>query len=368
MSYTCLIDEFDILILQAFSTFTGMNSKQPILECVPNFSEGRDEKKIEAIADAIKSVRGNHLLHIDTSPSANRTVMTFAGEPEAVAEAAYLGIKRAAEVIDMSKHGGVHPRIGATDVCPLVPLAGLTIEDANTWANMLGKRVGEELNIPVYLYEYSALKEHRRALPDIRKGQYEGFAEKIKLPDWLPDYGPAAFNLQTGATVIGARNILVAFNISLNTKDVNKATYIAEHIRERGYIIEENGKRRKLPGLLSKVRAIGWYMEDYETAQVSMNLLDYRVSSPLKVWETCNMLAAEVKTSLLGCEVIGLIPLECMVEAGTFAYLKNQEEVPNDEEMVVHTAIDYLGFKKVKPFDAREKILEYALKDAGLLE
>lgn len=355
-------------MLQGFSTFTIMNSKQPILECVPNFSEGRDDKKINAIADAIRSVKGSHLLHIDTSPSANRTVMTFAGAPEAVVEAAYMGIKRAAEVIDMSKHAGVHPRIGATDVCPFVPLAGLTIENANEWANILGKRVGAELQIPIYLYEYSALKDHRRALPDIRKGQYEGFAEKIKLPDWLPDYGPAIFNLQTGATVIGARNILVAFNISLNTRDVDKAIYIAEHIRERGYIVEENGKRRKLPGLLSKVRAIGWYMEDYETAQVSMNLLDYRVSSPLKVWETCNALAAEVNVSLLGCEVIGLIPLECMVEAGTFAYLKDQEEVPKDEEMIVHIGIDYLGFRNVKSFEVREKILEYALADAGLLK
>jgi len=345
-----------------------MNSKLPILECIPNFSEGRDANKINAIADAIRSVKGSHLLHIDTSPAANRTVMTFAGEPEAVIEAAYLGIKRAAEVIDMTKQQGVHPRIGATDVCPLVPLAGLRMEDAIRYSNILGKRVGEELKIPVYLYEHSALREHRRALPDIRKGQYEGFAEKMKLPDWLPDYGPAAFTAQSGATVIGARNILVAFNISLNTKDVDKAIYIAEHIRERGYIIEENGKRKKLPGILSKVRAIGWYMEDYETAQVSMNLLDYRISSPLKVWETCNALAAEVGTSLLGCELIGLMPLECMIEAGTYAYMKEQEEVPNDEEIIVHRAIEYLGFKKVKPFEAREKILEYALRDASLLD
>ena len=235
-----------------------MTGNGPILECVPNFSEGRDTAKINAIAEAIRSVQGVHLLHIDSSPSAHRTVMTFAGEPAAVTEAAYQAIRTAGNIIDMTKQQGVHPRIGATDVCPLVPLS-------------------------VYLYEHSAAHDHRRALPDIRKGQYEKFAEKMKLAEWRPDYGPSEFVANTGAMVLGARDVLVAFNISLKTNEVKHATYIADRIRERGYTEKIDGKKSKIPGLLPKLRAIGWYMEDFHSAQVSMNLLDYRITSPLKV-------------------------------------------------------------------------------------
>lgn len=344
-----------------------MISKNKILECVPNFSEGRDKTKIDAIAEAIRSVPGAHLLHIDISPAANRSVMTFAGEPEAVVEAAFQAIRKAAEVIDMRTQEGVHPRIGATDVCPLVPLANMTMDEAIGWSRILGNRVGSDLNIPVYMYEYSAVQHHRRALPDIRKGQYEGFAAKITHAEWLPDYGPAVFTPITGATVIGARDILVAFNISLNTTDVEKANYVADRIRERGHLKTEDGKKTRVPGLLPKLRAIGWYMADYEAAQVSMNLIDYRITSPLAVWNTCKALAQEVGADLVGSEVIGLIPEACLFEAGTYVYLKNHQKVPEDTEILIEAAIKYLGLDKVKPFEPQSKILEHALEHAGLI-
>lgn len=339
----------------------------PLLECVPNFSEGRDITKINAIADAIKSVAGVHLLNIDISAAANRTVMTFAGTPEVVVAAAYQAIKKAAEVIDMRAQEGVHPRIGATDVCPLVPLAGMTMDDAVTYARQLGERVGRELGIPVYLYEYAATAPHRRALPDIRKGQYEGMAAKMQKEGWAPDFGPASFTPATGATVIGARDILVAFNISLNTTDVTKANYIAERIRARGFYATENDKRVHHPGLLSRLRAIGWYMADFECAQVSMNLLDYRITSPLSVWEACKALAAQVDVTLAGSELIGLIPERCLLEAGTFAFMEEQAELPEDKNIIIHRAIALLGLDKVKPFDPQQHILEYSLQHAGLL-
>lgn len=338
-----------------------------ILECVPNFSEGRDLEKINAIADAIRSVPDVSLLHIDISAAANRTVMTFAGTPEAVVEAAFQGIKKAAEVIDMRTQEGVHPRIGATDVCPLVPLHGLSMDEAVAWSKKLGERVGKELEIPVYLYEYSAAAPHRKALPDIRKGQYEGLEAKMKTPEWKPDFGPQEFRAAKGATVIGARDILVAFNISLDTQDVEKANFIADRLRERGYFKTENGKRVRIPGLLQKVRAIGWYMADFECAQVSMNLLDFRITSPLQVWEACNAVAAEIGVKLIGSELIGLMPEACLIEAGTFSYMRKQEELPQDSQLLIVAAIEYLGLNKVKSFDPQEKILEYALREAELI-
>ncbi len=354
--------------LVSLAIFTQMNHNKPILECVPNFSEGRDPGKINAIQAAIRSVPGATLLHTDISPAANRTVMTFAGEPEAVTEAAFRAIQKAAEVIDMRLQEGVHPRIGATDVCPLVPLNGMNMEEAVEWSQRLGKRVGKELDIPVYLYEHSAAAAHRRALPDIRKGQYEGFAEKIQQEGWLPDYGPAVFTPAAGATVLGARNILVAFNISIDTKDVSKAQYIAERVRERGYIKTGNGKRIKVPGLLPQLRAIGWYMAYFDCAQVSMNLLDYTVTSPLKVWEACSALAAEAGVQLVGSEVIGLIPESCLLEAGSFLSLRAGNLPPADNQLLVHAAMEHLGLNKVKPFDPQEKVLEYALHNAGLVD
>jgi len=251
-----------------------MTPNRSILECVPNFSEGRDPEKIAAIAEAIRSVPEAHLLHVDVSPAANRTVMTFAGAPEAVTEAAFRGISKAAELIDMREQEGVHPRIGATDVCPLVPLYGMQMEEAVDCARRLGTRVGEELGIPVYLYEYAATADYRRALPDIRKGQYEGLSARMQQPEWRPDYGPAAFTPASGATVVGARDVLVAFNISIDSKDVTKATYIADRVRERGFVLRNGAERTRVPGRLQKLRAIGWDMGDFDFAQGSMNLLD----------------------------------------------------------------------------------------------
>lgn len=318
-----------------------------ILECIPNFSEGVNADTLEKIAEAIRSVEGVWLLHIDQSAAANRTVFTFAGKPVAVVEAAFAAIKVAAEHIDMRTQLGVHPRIGATDVCPLVPLYGMTMEEADDYAQKLGKRVGDELQIPVFMYENSQAQTHRKALPQIRKGQYEGLKEKMKSAEWQADYGPTAMNESSGATVIGARAILVAFNISLNTNDVAIADWIAAQMRGNS----------KSDNALPKLRAIGWYMADYQQAQVSFNLLDFKTSSPIQVWETCKRLAAEKGVELVGSEVIGLIPEACLLEAGRFA-LENDNATTNQS---VQAAIDYLGLNKLKPFDPEEKILERAL-------
>lgn len=339
-----------------------MKTRLPLLECIPNFSEGRDRIKIDKIASAIRSVEGIELLHIDISPAANRTVMTFAGLPQSVSEAAFRAIQCAAEEIDMQTQTGVHPRIGATDVCPFVPLSNIHLEEANEIVNNLCERVGNELKIPIYLYEHSAKNESRKALPDLRRGQYEGLEEKMKQPNWIPD-NKVVFNAKAGATVMGVRDILVAFNISLSTDKIEVANFIASRIRERGR--KENGKY--VAGILPKVRAIGWYMADYNCVQVSFNLLDYRITSLLQVWQTCEMLAAEAGVELVGSEVIGLIPERCLIEAGTFSFLRKNESVPKDNLVLIESARSFLGLNKLKPFDPREKVLEYALEHAGLL-
>ena len=339
----------------------------PILECVPNFSEGRNPVKIEAIANAIRSIDGVKLLHIDTSPAANRTVMTFAGAPQAVTDAAFLAIQKAAEVIDMTAQDGVHPRIGATDVCPLVPLQGMTIQEADHYAQQLGKRVGDELGIPVYLYEYSAKSNHRRALPDIRKGQYEGFAEKIKQPEWAPDFGPLVFTPKSGATVIGARKVLVAFNISLKTDDISIAKKIAARIRTSGFWdVNEQGGKVKQEGWLSATRAIGWYMEDYKQAQVSFNLLDYTTTGPMEAYNACELLAMEYDTGVAGAEVIGLIPEICVLKAGFLTLMQKHITPQQDIALCIHEGISNLKLDKLKPFIPQEKILEYAMANAGI--
>ncbi|WP_118972097.1 glutamate formimidoyltransferase [Taibaiella koreensis] len=330
---------------------------KPLLECVPNFSEGNDLNVIDRIREAIVAVPGQKLLHIDPSPSANRTVFTFAGQPEAVAEAAFRAIETAGRLIDMRRQQGAHPRIGATDVCPLIPLGGLETAVALSLAEQLGQRVGDELDIPVYLYEQSAKTDYRRALPDIRKGGYEGLQAKMKQAEWQPDYGPSTPQgwgqiSRTGATVIGARNVLVAFNISLDTRDAGIAADIARQMRSRN------------KGLLPMLRAIGWYMADFDCAQVSMNLLDYRITSPLTVWDTCKALAAAYGVVPTGCEVVGLIPEACVLEAGAAALGKAIAET--SREQVVAAGIGYLKLDGVKPFAPREKILEYVLEGVGL--
>lgn len=328
-----------------------------ILECIPNFSEGQNEATLQKIAAAIAAVPDVWFLHQDVSPAANRTVFTFAGKPDAVVEAAYRAIQVAAEYIDMRQQSGVHPRIGATDVCPLVPLYGMTMEEADACAQQLAKRVGAELNIPVYLYEHSQIRHYRSALPQIRKGQYEGLKEKMKQPEWLPDFGPHEMNESAGATVIGARDILVAFNISLNTKDVTIADTIAAQMRTQS----------KSQNALPKLRAIGWYMADYEQAQVSFNLLDYTITSPLAVWQKCSALAAAAGVSLLGSEVIGLIPEACLIEAGTFA-LKEKGVSNFNKESIITAAIDYMALNSLKAFSPQEKILEWVLAKYTTIE
>ncbi len=343
-----------------------MNSDQKILECVPNFSEGRDPEIIRTIAGSIQSVPGVCLLHIDVSPSANRTVMTFAGNPQQVTEAAFRAIETAGRLIDMRQQQGVHPRIGATDVCPLVPLCNMSMKEAVSAATQLGARVAQALNIPVYLYEYAAENEIRKSLPAIRKGQYEGLSVKMSLPEWRPDFGEE-FNIGTGATIIGARDILVAFNVAINTREALQAELIARQMRESGYWLQQNGRRRHIPGMLPKLRAIGWYMADYNCAQVSFNLLDYRITSPLKVWEVCCSLAAQMGLEVTGSEVIGLIPEACLLEAGN-AVLRNTDNTYSDKITdPISSGIDHLRLNYLKSFVPDEKILEYALAKAGLI-
>jgi glutamate formiminotransferase len=335
-----------------------MPANRPLLECIPNFSEGQNEAVIDEIKEVIESVKDQSLLHIDPSPAANRTVFTFAGEPEAVEEAAFQAIKVAAAKIDMRFQHGAHPRLGSTDVCPLVPLANISMDEAVACSKRLAERVANELNIPVYLYEYSATEPHRKTLPQIRKGQYENLQEKIKLPGWQPDFGTPLSNSweqasRTGATIIGARDILVAFNISLDTKDERIAKQIAQKMRSSS------------GGMLPELRAIGWFMEDFDTAQVSMNLLNYRITSPLKVWEACKTLAAAFNVEPVGCEVVGLIPESCVLEAGGWNFKGTLSE--EGRKAFIDAGIKYLGLDKVKPFNPDEKILEYALKKSGLL-
>lgn len=329
------------------------------MECVANFSEGKNTAIINAIADAIRLVPNQKLLHIDTSASANRTVMTFAGSPEAVTEAAFQAIKTAAELIDMSQQHGAHPRIGATDVCPFVPLLNMTMEAAINWANILGKRVGNDLGIPVYLYEYNATQDYRKSLPDIRKGQYEDIFQKVFSPKWQPDFWNDKKDIKqlskSGATVIGARKILVAFNISLDTQNENIATKIAKKMRTSGYKERMPNKTVvQYKGLLPQLRAIGWYMDDFEHAQVSMNLLDYNITSPLTVVNLCATLAKEHNVNVIGAELIGLIPEKCILEAGMFK-LKNDNVA---KEHLVAAGIEQLQLDKIKPFNAQEHILE----------
>ena len=355
---------------------TMLNRK--ILECVPNFSEGRNKEIINAIAESIRSVEGVQLLDVDPGEATNRTVMTFVGEPEKVVEAAFQAIKTAAELIDMRKHKGAHPRMGATDVCPLVPVANMTMEEASEWAHQLAKRVGEELRIPVYMYEFSATKPERKSLASIRQGEYEALPEKLKLPEWKPDYGPAEWNdhvAKTGATAIGARPFLVAYNVNLNTTNVRRANSVAFDIRERGRLLRKghpvigekvmdaDGKPVYMPGLLKGVRAIGWYIDEYGIAQVSMNITNIDEVPIHVAFETTDESARKRGLRVTGSEIVGLVPLKVLLEAGKY-YLKRQRRswgVP--EEEIVHIAIESLGLNSVQPFDPEKKIIEYRIQE-----
>lgn len=336
-----------------------------IVECVPNFSEGRDIRTINAIAGAISNVQGVKFISAEPDKDYNRTVVTFVGLPSAVAEAAFKATKKAAEMIDMAAHKGEHPRLGATDVVPFVPVSGATMANCVSLAHEFGKRVGEELGIPVYLYEEAATSPERRNLSTIRKGEYEGLAEKLQDPKWKPDYGPATFNSRSGATVTGARMFLIAYNVNLNTDDTKVANEIALRIRESGRIkkdaggnpvLDEKGRKVSVPGSLKAVKAMGVLLEAHKIAQVSINLLNYHMTPPHVAFEEVKKEAATLGVEVTGSEIVGLTPLEALVMAGKF-YDSNNE----NKEKLVSIAIERLGLSQIERFDPQKKIIEHQL-------
>ena len=341
-----------------------------LMECVPNFSEGRDQAVLDAIASEIRSVKNVVLLDVDPGADTNRTVFTMAGEPKAVVEAAFLAIKKASELIDMSKHTGAHPRMGATDVCPFIPISGMTMEECVEYARILGKRVGEELGIPIYLYENAASKEEWRNLANVRSGEYEALREKAKDPAWKPDFGPHAFNAKSGATAISAREFLIAYNINLNTRDKAKAHDLALTIRESGraardengkMIRDENGKRVMVPGLFTHCKAVGWYIDGYDRAQISINLTNYKITPPHIVLNKVRELAHAKGIEVTGSELVGLLPKAALMEAGKYYLNKMNESTGWPERMVMDTAIQSMGLAELAPFDLDKKVIEYAI-------
>jgi len=341
-----------------------------IVECVPNISEGRRAEVYDAVAAAAAATTGVTLLNVDPGADTNRTVITFVGEPEAVLEGAFRLVKKGVELIDMSTHRGAHPRIGAVDVVPFVPVANVTMDECAGLARRLGERVGRELSIPVYLYEYACSAPHRRNLADIREGEYEGCAKKLADERWKPDYGPAELVPRSGAVVIGARKFLVAYNVNLNTLDKRLATRVAFDVRERGRIkrdaegnpiLDDKGEPAWEPGLLKSVKAVGWVIPELGTAQVSINLTDLDITPLHVVFDTCDACARDRGLRVTGSEIVGLVPLSVLLEAGRH-YLKQMGRpagVP--ESALVHTAIRTLGLSEVKPFDPKERVIEYRL-------
>jgi glutamate formiminotransferase/formiminotetrahydrofolate cyclodeaminase len=299
--------------------------EKKIIECVPNFSEGRDHEIIKQITDVIESVEGVKLLDVDPGRDTNRTVVTIVGNPESVSEAAFLSVKKASEIIDMSKHHGEHPRMGATDVCPFVPVSGITMEETVLFARKVAERIGNELGIPVYCYENAAFREERRNLANCRSGEYEGLKKKLSDPLWQPDFGPAHFNERSGATAVGARDFLVAFNVNLNTTSSRRANAIAYDVREKGRnITNDNGKIINVPGTLKSVKAIGWYIEEYGIAQISMNLTNISVTPVHIAFDEVCCKAEARGVRVTGSELIGLIPLKSLLDAGRYFLLKQQ--------------------------------------------
>jgi glutamate formiminotransferase/formiminotetrahydrofolate cyclodeaminase len=345
-----------------------------LVECVPNFSEGRDPEKIRAITCEIEAVAGVKLLDVDPGASTNRTVVTFIGPPEAVTEAAFRAVAKAAGLIDMRAHKGAHPRLGATDVCPFVPVSGVTMEDCVRLAAELGRRVADELGIPVYLYEAAARTPGRRNLAAVRAGEYEGLAEKLKDPRWAPDFGPAAFNPKSGATIIGAREFLIAYNINLNTRDRRLAHEIALSLRESGrakrdkagnLVKDAGGSTVKVPGKFKEVKSVGWYVEDYGVAQISVNFTNYRVTPVHAVFDEARRLAGKLGLRVTGSELVGLIPKEALLMAGRYYLLKQRKSPGVPEEELVRVAVRSLGLSDVVPFDPEKKIIEYQFREEG---
>ena len=350
---------------------------QKLIECVPNFSEGRDLDVIRQITGTIESVDGVSLLDVDPGATTNRTVVTFVGSPQAAVEAAFRAIQKAAELIDMRKHKGAHPRMGATDVCPFVPVSNVSWEEAIACANQLAKRVGDELNIPVYLYERAAKDKSRSNLSVIRGGEYEGFFEKIKDPAWKPDFGPAVFNEKSGATVIGTRDFLVAYNVNLNTKAVRRANSVAFDVREQGRIktedgtpsgkavLDANGRPAHIPGMLKHVKAIGWYVEEYGIAQVSMNLTNIEETPLHAAFDACAEAANKRGLRVTGSEIVGMVPKKCLVDAGRYFLRKQKWSEGAAEEELIDIATRSMGLSELKPFDPKEKVIEFKIESAS---
>ena len=349
-----------------------MNSKQ-LIECVPNFSEGRDMKIIDQITAEIETVEGVKLLDVDPGKATNRTVVTFVGEPQPVIEAAAKAIKKAAELIDMSKHKGEHPRMGATDVCPLIPIANISMDEVVEYAHKLGKMVGESTDIPFYLYENAATKPEWKNLATVRSGEYEALQEKLSKEAWKPDYGPAVFNAKAGATAIGARDFLVAYNINLNTTSVRRANSVAFDVREAGRVKREgnrvngkvlkdqNGNPIRQAGKLKAVKGIGWYIEEYGIAQISMNLTNISITSLHEAFEAVCDSAQERGMRVTGSELVGLVPLKVMLDAGKHFLRKQKRSLGIAESEIIKIAVKTLGLDELSPFDPEKKIIEYVL-------
>ncbi len=347
-----------------------------IIECIPNFSEGRNAVRIKEITDAIESVAGVKLLDVSSGKATNRTVVTFAGDPESVVEAAFQGIKKAARVIDMTKHSGVHPRFGATDVCPLVPVAGISMEETVQYAHKLAERVGNELGIPVYCYEYAAFSEERRSLANCRWGGYEGLKKRLESENWKPDFCSNPWSeeiAKTGAVAIGARNFLVAYNINLNTVSTQIANSIALDVRESGRLKKddqtgkavpgENGEPMRVPGTLKKTRAIGWFIEEFGIAQISMNLIDLSVTPVHLAFEEVTQKAAERGVRVTGSELVGLIPLQSLLDAGKYFLRKQKRSAGISDDELIKIAVRSLGLDDLQSFDPRKKVIEFLLDD-----
>lgn len=337
-----------------------------IIECVPNFSEGRDMHIIKQITDAIESTEGAKLLNVDPGKDTNRTVVTFVGDENSVVEAAYRAITRAAELIDMRKHKGEHPRFGATDVCPFIPIANATMEDCIECARKLGERVGKELKIPVYLYEYAATAPHRKNLANVRAGEYEGIAQKITTADWKPDYGPAAWNEKSGNVAIGARDFLIAYNVNLNTTSVRRANSVAFDVREQGRKVKDDkGNETVQPGACKSVKGIGWYIADYGVAQVSMNLTNITVTPVHIAFDECVKSAYNRGMRVTGSELIGLIPLNSLLDAGRYFLQKQNRSMGVSDSELIKIAVKSMGLDELGPFNPQKRVIEYLLKEQG---
>src|SRR6056297_2308623 len=344
-----------------------------LIECVPNFSEGNNMEIIKQITHEIESIEGVSLLDVDPGKATNRTVVTFVGTPDEVCEAAFQAVKKAAELIDMRNHKGAHPRFGATDVCPLVPVAGISMDETVEYARTLAKRIGDELNIPIYCYENAAFTDVRKNLANCRAGEYEGLKEKLSKPEWKPDFGPAEFNAESGVTAVGARDFLVAYNINLNTTSTRRANAIAFDVREKGRVkregnkitgkpvLDENGQKVWIPGSLKAVKAIGWFIDEYGVAQISMNLTNISITSVHEAFDEVCKRADERGIRVTGSELVGLVPLKAMIDAGKYFLRKQNRSVGIPESEVIKIAVKSMGLDDLYEFKPEEKIIEYAM-------